>query len=231
LDNCYRTFGAAPVLDNPDSWISLVMRVAEGTPRITSFDAMTPAGVATNTEVTAWSLEASADGFNWVSLTNYHNTAEVSHHSGRAHWYSDWSNFTNGTNPNRAGKGFQFSGYLEDDLIAPNWNEVKIKVSAGAVLRVNGKPVTISNLTLDASGNEAKIEGVKFAESGSVDISNFTSSVASEKLAVDLSKVENADNLSKWQVSFNGVLALDRKISVRASKAYIHNIGLIINIR
>lgn len=230
-DNCYREFGANPVIDNPNSWIPLVMRVADGTPRITSFDAMSPGGVATNTEVTKWSLEGSADGYNWKTLANYSNDDETSHHGGKALWYSDWSSFSNGTNPNRKDKGFQFDGYVTDDFIEPDWANLPVKVSAGATLRINGTPVTIANLTLDASGEDAKIEGISLAESGRIDIAGFRNDVALTYLAADVSDVVNADNLSRWDVSFDGVPSCSYKVGVKNGKIRVYSVGFMINIK
>ena len=57
-----------PSYSDDTTWIPIVMRVADGTPRITSFDLVAPSGVADGTEVAAWRLEASADGFNSAGL-------------------------------------------------------------------------------------------------------------------------------------------------------------------
>lgn len=228
----HHTTSDAPVSDDPATWVSIVMRTAENTPRITSFDLVSPGGSATGSEVTQWDLEASADGYTWKKLVAYHDASGTSHHKGNAFWYSDWSLFENGSNPNRAGKGFRFGGYDDGNYLAPSWPDLPIALKSGATLRFNGEPVTLGRLSLHvASQSDGRIEGAAFAEKGSLDICGLDDVRALRALPFDFAKCVSAQRLARWTLSFDGEVRRGFRLKVQSGRVQVYSLGTMLFVK
>ncbi len=220
-----------PVLGNESTWIPIVMRVSDETPRVTSFDLVAPSGVAVGTEVTAWSLEASADGFSWETITNYCNTSGATNHTNKARWYSDWSNFTSGEVSSRAGKGFRFEGYVTDSLAVPSWATIPVSVAAGATLRINGQPVTISKLALNGQGADATLDGVVLSSSGTLDVEGIPDGTVVRLPVAFTNAADSVSNLSQWTLKIGNGPANGRRLKVAGGDVFVTKPGMMVSFR
>lgn len=223
LLSTYRSYAGKPVLDKSETWLPIVMRVADDSPRITSVDLVTPPGAATGTEVTSWKFEGSADGRNWEQVVAYSGTE--SHHTSVSRWYSDWSEFTNGADENRAGKGFAFAGYATGDATKASFDGT-LSLSGGGAFCVKGQPLGVSSLTLDAT-NGGTVEGVAFAETGTFNIVNLP---AAGEIRVP-GRLADGEALANWDVRIDGQPNTKWTVAVRNGQVVLRKKGLVIVIR
>ena len=221
----YRTYSGKPVLAKPETWLPIVMRVADESPRITSIDLVAPMGAAKESEVAVWKLEGSADGRNWEEVVTSADVTGESHHASVARWYSDWSEFTNGVDENRAGKGFAFAGYPMGDATKASFDGT-LALAGGGTFRVNGQPLAVSSLTLDATDG-GSVEGVTFAESGTFSLVNLP---PSREIRIP-GHLASSDALANWDVRIDGKPNVRWSVSMQDGQVSLFKKGFAVIIR
>ena len=186
-----------PKLDNPDSWISLVMRLPDDSPEIRSYDLSSGAAAYINRWPLKFSLEGSADGLNWTMLDDRTNYDATSMTNGHAHcWYSDMQPV--GSSETRT--GFAIAG----DASSANTAQAcasSISVGANGTL-VGSHGAKLSKLSVDAA-DAGKIKGFAFAENGSLAVTGMIVP-GGMALPVEFENVEGLGNLSQWTLTVNG---------------------------
>jgi hypothetical protein len=183
---------ALPQTDDPSTWETLTMRLADGTAPVASFAYVTscynpPAG-----NPKAINVECSADGIEWV--VKYASDSLHNRHYAHPAFYRDNENVTSLTNnPHGA-----FNA-------CPS-----VEVSAGATLDVSGLPrenVSFNGLSIDLDRGAGTITYFAPAADGGAYL-RTTNAVAAGVFAKGPSFTEvggNAKNLKKWKVYVNGV--------------------------
>ncbi len=179
----------------PSTPISLVMRLAEGTPEITGYDLLYwPA--STNRFLTGWSLEGSRDGFIWDTLDSVSDFIPIPPAVGGSGkwWYS-----TGTTTP-----GFGFpaaSGVLTDSQLASG---VQVSVAAGATLSCLGGAEPLSALSVDCDAGGGTIDLLQFAATGRIDLTGTGLLGHSFTIPLTVGSVIDAQNLFNWELYING---------------------------
>jgi autotransporter-associated beta strand protein len=178
----YADFG----LHNPNSYARVIMRLAEGTDEIEYFDignSRKPNSDYFGRCLTAYSLEASADGMFWEKVAE-DNEAVIP--ATASSWYGDNDGHTT----------------LKVNRSTPLANVASVRVRTGAKLTANGPVAPIRKLVLDEAG-AGTIDGFEFAEEGEIEIPELT---ADGSFAIALSVENSASfaNVTGWSVVSGG---------------------------
>lgn len=181
----YNGSNVAPTLDDPDTWVDVVLRLPEGAPRITSCDLVAAVTGSFEAELSAWALEGSRNGFIWEPITNLNAKAGgvIRRHrigSTTAGYY--WSDVDRGLTADRAkwipgdamprpGTGYPFEGVVTNRYLFPACLS-RVALSGGGTLRIEADvaPV-VDDLTVDVATG-GTLENVSYAEKGTLTLEN-----------------------------------------------------------
>lgn len=200
---CSHLPGTAVYREKPETWLPIVMRVADANASATAYDILSQnSSMAYERELYSWTVEASADGVFWDVVDDViGNTNSVSAYR---RWYSDDTALV--ANAVRKGKGFAFALDNGRSLLDGDPDQLSavssVSVAPGAVLRAEGD-VTLSALSVDASG-AGLIDGFSVAADGVLDITSFGDIDGAVVLPVAFSGISGVDNFSSWSVNVNG---------------------------
>jgi autotransporter-associated beta strand protein len=146
----------------PSTPITLVMRLADGTPPITGFDLQYWPTVS-NRFLTGWSVEGSRDGITWDELdtvTDFVPVPPASLGGSVKWWYS--------TGTATPGSGFAIAdGRLTDAQLKSG---VEVSVAAGAELTLLGGTEPLGALRVDCDAGGGTISDLLLAQTGSIDL-------------------------------------------------------------
>lgn len=216
------TYGA-PSYANTSSWLTVSMRLITDSPAITSYDVMCKAG--TTRRIWGYAVRGSTDGVTW-DLLDEKGTNDCKQVTGQV-WYSDGSSTVTG-----ARHGFAITSAPAYNANAAQLAHVSgVSVAAGATLKAKGT-VTLPALTLDGANGNGTLNGFAFADTGVVNLVNFTPNADVQNIpirfanmaAVTLAKV----NSRNWTVSVDGVVAPSKRVSLSADHATISTVGTVI---
>jgi hypothetical protein len=209
-------------LNDPSSWLSLVVRLPDNAPEAVRLDFMSSMpctnGIATYNGriLTAYRLDGSVDGVNWDIISQ---NDELDAPKLGARWYSDHADSS--VPAIRPGKGFAIAKTKPDSVASHAFSTVG--VAHGGVLEVVGDPIEVTGLVVDASAPAGTISNFRFAASGTVDVRNADlAGGESLELPGDYSNLSGFSGLSKWELTFDGerhaslvLSAADGKLTVR----------------
>ena len=104
-----------------------------------------------------------------------------------------------------------------------------VTVANGAALKFEGDtPPRISHLKLDAA-TTGSIDGFAFAESGTIEIADFSHDTA--LLGVDLSGSSGTENLLRWTVIADGKVNAKVRVAAAGSGLAVVRIGTVVILR
>ncbi len=220
---------------NESSWISVVMRLPEGAPSITSFDMISSGGKwNTGTRRTvAYSVCGSTDGRSWNVLSEQTTNETARFTSG---WYSNGGSFTAGEVRPLPDNGIAIAPCGEYGADVSQLMDVSdVVVAAGATLRARGT-VALRRLgaEIDSAGNIVKgggtIDGFTVAEKG---VFNSSGGQFGGELLVPYTfmNITDAANFRSWTVAVGGVLTPKYKIVVSAEGVRVYPVGTIVIMR
>jgi len=183
-----------PTPADPATWRTVVMRLADGSPEIASYNLAT-ANDSNERDPITWAIEGSPNGKDWWMLdtqTEFIPTAT------RSVWYNGNTPFT-----------FDIPAFLPltagaGTLAVPNGSAVDVR--AGATLSIVNGPVPISALRVDMVAGAGTITHFTPTENGSLYLTNTSGAPVSWQIPITFGAVDNPANLRKWQVYANGVL-------------------------
>ena len=219
------TSGKIPSLNDESSWPMVVMRLAEGSPPIASYDFVYSACLSNGdadwpATPCSWELQGSLDGKTWVSLSS------VTHKTPPA-WHSNWNVRYNGSTAFTAGA--QHVGY---EIAQPALKQVfdnvdTVGVAAGTLSTTDD--VTIKGLSVDMDG-AGTISGFAFAETGVLRVENCRSNDMLVLPGV-YENVTGLANIEGWTLHVNDKPAPRRRIHVRGGSIAIGGIGMTISFK
>jgi autotransporter-associated beta strand protein len=229
-----------PVQNNPDSWVSVVMRLRDGGNEVAGLDFANSSGGWSsdwNSSISNFMVEASLDGINWNILTNV-EAASV-HYDGNM-WscqggYIDGEETHKVRNPNSFPDGtlhakwYPLSGRPE--VLPSVLDSVgTVSVSGGGVLRLEGDgDVTLSDVCVDAASG-GTIDGFSFAESGTLSVVNAPSEGSAE-LPLNIVGTDGVSKLASWNLSVNGKATTRRKVVVSGNRLTLMSTGFVMVLR
>jgi hypothetical protein len=205
--------GRKPTPGNPDTWMRLHIHLAENVAPPVLWDmcynsSTNEANYAMN--VTALSIDASADGVSWQEVAATNN---IVHLNTAAHcwlsnpptteWASSAVNYPERqSHPNK----FTLAATKQQGTYARPTPR-SVYVCSGATLRnESATDSSVSNLVVDVSGS-GTLEGFDFASNGVLTINGLSPSAPMEQVLVipaDFSGVPGYASLNGWQVEIPG---------------------------
>jgi len=216
--------------DDPISWRSVTMRLADGAGEAVSWDYANTFGVGNDfggqvLGVRSSTLYGSANGVDWESLAVADEVPLAA--AGGYCWVFDGrrSDDTRGvhTNCNTIASHAQAVYPFLSNMAGA------VSVASGAVLECQGAPITFSKLKLDAAG-AGTIRGASFAAEGELSVENVSSK--DEIVFTGLfDGCENASRVANWTLFENGVETAKRKAVVSNGELRIISKGLCISFR
>ena len=194
------TLPNSPVLNNEATHLSILIRLAESKPEVVSVNmAMDFAANADYCceQPTAYSLEGSVNGTDWVLLTEDGSVNLPTVAKGKI--YS-------------TARTFDVPARYAADRSFPN--PISVKLSPNAVLCAEyvgeAEPISISSLTVDAAVGVI-CSGFSFEKTGSLNIVNVDKSFESgTRISIDVDSHESWNNLKNWTITVNGAPANGR---------------------
>jgi len=225
-------------LDDPNTWIPIVMRLTNGTPEIVSFDYVNVYGSGSASRISAvkaYSLEGSINGLQWDML---YATNDAPLASSSWYWTSADKRFNNNEIVVSATSGYPIRGHSLRTF-ATLTNVSNIFVAAGATLQVAGLAENETlplksgvTLTVDCgqTSSPATISGLAFPETGTVNLVNVPKG-GNVLVPMDTSaSVGFTANVSRWTVQKDGEPTKYR-ISASASGISVIPPGIVILVR
>jgi len=217
------TTSGAPSYANTSSWVTVSMRLAAGSPAITSYDLMCNGG--TTRRIWGYEVRGSTDGAMW-DLLDEKGTNFCKQVTGQV-WYSDGSATVTG-----ARHGFATASAAAYGATAAQLAHVTgVSVAAGATLKAKGT-VTLPALTLDCANGNGTLDGFAFADTGVVNLVNFTPGSDAQNIPITFANMDAAAlakvNGRSWTVSVDGVAAPSKRVSLSADHATISTVGTMI---
>ena len=220
-----------PSIDDPWSWVPIVICLTNGTPVITSYDMVNYIGVGATDNpgrsVTAYSLDGSADGVNWEPVAE-DLAAEVP--SANRRWYKSGDAFTELSTAKKTRFSFGRDGTVTNGVPVLE-NVSLVSVTGGGVMRAT-LPVTFKSgvtLELDAASGGA-LEGFVLPASGTLSVTGIANEQVVE-LPTTFADTEGLANLRGWTLMLDGVPVTARKTFVRNGRVYICKKGMTIGFR
>ena len=223
-----------PTPDNPSTWVTFVLRLAEGASEPKSYDWASWGGTDSG-KPKSWLLEGSHDGLVWYEIddvTDGPGTPEVTdtkrysfqwafNKSGSA----DASGSAMGTAeaPHENGRRFTVL-----EAASPVIYSQTVSVATDSVLEGVGD-IVLSSLKVEPTSG-GMIRNVSFATNGSIDIaSKFDGSEVVVPLTFD--NVNGLENVANWSVSVGGVPNVKHKVSVKGGRICVTKPAFVVVIR
>ena len=215
--------------DNPSTWLPFVMRLHDDAPAVVRVDFQCGRnregiGSYNGRNMTAFRLDASADGINWDEGLAMNPAVDVPEKFPR--WDSDGSSKVP-TNGIRKDKGTVLSRTAAENVEFARYAFSSVGAVNDGVLKVFGDPIEVSGLVVDASAPAGTISNFKLAASGTVDVRNaeFVDGAPLE-LPGDYSHLEGVGNLAKWGIALDGEYVASKVLGVKNGKLTVYKRGL-----
>lgn len=216
---------------NPYSWIPFVMRLRDDANEVVAWDyalyfGRTKDNVPFRTIGTS-TIEGSADGIHWDNVLGGDKVIDGEDiPAGSNCWMSpgslgqvkgfangDAANHTTGGTALAIPDGFKFAKTKPDGFtVLPDGVEVR---ACGGKLMTEGGVVTVKALTVDMNKTTV-LDGLAFAEGGTLTIENYVSDGKAVKLPVTFANATDQAKLAGWTLAFAGTRQYHREIRVAA---------------
>ena len=177
-----------PTVADPSTYRTIVMRLTNNTPEITSYNICTANDVADRDPVT-WSLECSPDGAAWTMVDA---RADIASPTGFLVWYNNGAAYT-----------LTSRAVIDGDTDSIPNNSV-VEIRSGATLSVSNGSDVIGALRVDmlSAGTLTKLTA---KTNGALYLVNVTGRPSSWTIPLAITSVTNPGTLKSWTVYANGV--------------------------
>lgn len=217
--------------DDPKTWLPIVVRLPDDAPEAVRLDFacgrnrdgdIDHAGSYNGRNPTAYRLDASVDGLNWDIGIASDTAIEV------PEIYPKWDS--------EPDKSISYATPRKDKGTVISDAEVKsgnayafssVGAANGATVTVDGEPIEINGLRVDASQGSGNIENVILAENGTVEIVNFDEGRREISFPVNVAGLSES-GVSAWKVNINGkpsnwkcTVTKDGKIRITPAGMYL----------
>ena len=221
-----RTAAHALVPEDPSTWRSVTMRLADGTGDVVSWDYANAYSTASDAKsqsfgVRSSTLYGSANGADWERLDD---ADAVPLASGSYSWAFDGRRSSTGhTNCNVIASHVQAVYPFFENMVGA------VSVAPTAMLVCQGTPVSFSKLALDAAG-AGTIKNAIFAANGEISVANVQTKdeIAFTNL---FDGCTDTSNIEKWSVKENGQSTTRRRVLVRGGDLRLVRKGICMNFR
>ena len=215
----------APLLNEPSTWVPMVVRLTNGAPEVVSFDLRLQWGWDGDKgngdqycfrSPTAYVLEGSCDGMNWTELLSddavdiSKSGSYISTHEQTSSPISLATRAVEKTLNVLGGAGF-------------------VSVAGGAVLKAEGDAVTLKKLRVDA-GSAGTLDGFALASDCCLDVAGELSGDRID-LPVKFDNVTGLDDVSGWTLTVGGQATRKYRLSSKDGQLSLYKNGFAIIIR
>ena len=178
---------------NPNTWVDVTFRLTEGknTARAYTFYATKWAQAMAR----SWIVETSPDGMTWEKVDERSETPLKTYYTDPGKSYA-WYRFPH---------GYRFtSGHLTGALGFSV--DATVRVDAGAILDCTMvvDRQTVKSLAVDAFVGCGMFKGVSFAETGTINVVNWSRAVLKEGVSFEVEDSAGMENIAGWSVLKNG---------------------------
>ena len=220
----YRTGTTGQSFSANYSGARLVLRLPAGSPEATRYDVSTLIHDGWLTwRITAWTVEGSTDGVNWIELDKVDNKTDVSEDGV---WYSDGVTAVSGNN--RPDAGYVIDLPAEADQLA-HVEAISVATNACLTIGAESKASAIGKIVIDGTAGAGKIRGGTFAANIVVDVTG-TMPLRGGTFPVDFAEVGNIDGIQPV-FTLNGEPSSKYSFRLTASELTILPPGLIMVVR
>jgi hypothetical protein len=219
--------------DDPKTWLPIVVRLPDDAPEAVRLDFacgrnrdgdIDHAGSYNGRNPTAFRLDASADGINWDIAIAANTAIEV------PEIYPKWD-----SEPDkkiaygvRKDKGTELSSTEVSGFEPANvYSFSSIGAANGATVKVEGTPVEISGLRVDALAEAGNIENFNLAANGTLEVLNLDENTKNAVLPVNVAGLSES-GIGNWKVNINGkpsnwkcTVTKDGKIRITPAGVYL----------
>jgi hypothetical protein len=217
--------------DDPSTWMPIVVRLPDDAPEAVRLDFacgrnrdgdIDHAGSYNGRNPTAFRLDASADGINWDIGIASSTAIEVPEIYPK--WDSEPEKSISYATP-RKDKGTVIS---DAEVRSGNaYAFSSVGAANGATVTVDGEPIEINGLRVDASQGSGNIENVILAENGTVEVVNLAAGKREVLISADLAGLSES-GIGNWKVNINGkpsnwkcTVTKDGKIRITPAGVYL----------
>ena len=220
--------GTVPQQDNPNSWLTVKMRLPAGAPGAAGYDIANgtgrTGGGACGNCVSNYFIEASLDGFNWDRI----KTVEMKFD--KFNW--SYGDYVYGVTADKQDVHKKCDSIDPGPKSLPNvlGNVSSYSISGGGKLTLESgsAPITIDNLTVDAEEG-GSIDGFAFGSEGSLHVLNLGHGVT--ELPLTIANASGLENVSNWTLDVNGKAKPNWSVQAKDGKITLVKSGLVILFR
>lgn len=216
-----------PQLDDPDTWVSVVMCLADSAAEIARYDLVW--GNSTGSDPTVYKIEGSADGLHWDPIKEVSDGGRGSSTAFTFKFNTGVQSSDNGT-PKKNTVADSLAGHNETVAYPVLNNCESVSVAAGAELVCEGEPLSVKGLKVDANGAGTlcnfALDDVEF-----IDVDNLAKDQRSTVLPGTYENVSGLDGASTWEVRVGGVPKPSYSARYANGKIYIDRPGALLILR
>ena len=215
--------------DDPSTWLPIVVRLPDDAPAAVRMDFQcgrnrSGIGSYNGRNMTAFRLDASADGINWDEGVAQNLEVNVPEYFPK--WDSDGTDSipVDGV---RKDKGMVLSRTATETESPDRHSFTSVGAANGGVVKVVGAAYQVSGLVVDASAAPGTISNFVFAASGTVDVLNAElAEDGTVDLPGDYSHLEGVSNIAQWSLTLDGEICPSRFVGVKDGRLCILRRGL-----
>jgi autotransporter-associated beta strand protein len=184
----------------PNTPLSLVMRLTNGAPAITSYDLQYWYFSSSNRFLSGWSVDGSRDGTSWDTLdtvTNFVPVPPAVVAVGSVNWWYSTGTVT-------PSNGFAIAdGQLTNAQLQAG---VQVSVAAGAELSLLGGAEPLSALSVDCDAGGGTISDLYLAPTGQFELTGTSIQGLNFTVPLTIGTFVNPELLPNWDIIINGEL-------------------------
>ena len=242
--------GTTPKVDDPTTWLRVVMRLSDEDAVVDSYDLYFNNGPYKPEVSTSYghinpknyTVYGSTDGLNWDVLHDVQDNLSddpalnggmpiPADKAGSATYWVATSNAWNSADATYH-KGFRISGSTSASRPKPLCNVSTVSVSDGGVLKcAASEKIELSSVTVDCTAEEGTIDGFTLAESGTLSVKNYTRpSKGDVELPIRFENVDGLQDVAQWGLKINGKRSV-YGIEVKDGKVRVVAPGILLLVR
>ena len=219
-----------PSVNNPASWIPIVMHLDKTSTPVTHFDILAISNNGGGTPV-RYKMEGSTDGETWDPLwSNLDDANDAPTPTAYNKWMSDCT--TGGSTTNMGYKtapGYELAVHRPDPAPTEKLTRVAgVEVAKDGTLSAPG-PFTLDKLVIDVTDGVGTFDGITFAATGTLNFTNVPKG-KTVRIKGTFTNCTGVENLANWTVLKDGVPA-KFGLTFKDGEFVLTPSGLVITIR
>ena len=205
-------------VNDPSTWVTVTLHLADSANAVTGYNLYLGYYNWEGTERSPnrWTIEASCNGEDWFVVDN--RLTSVPKPAGHNAWYN-------------GGVPFALSAPVTSaDGALPSASVLEVR-DGGVVTATNNATVSISNLRIDCAASTGVIDGLAFAPSGTLYLTNASGYQFGSALPLALGNMSGIENLRSWSVRCDGAAVEGVRFKVVNGVAVVESKGFRVFIR